>query len=125
MRSSVFLHRPLLALLGGLLLLIAAGWGGVHSDLFIEPGQQFVLGGGQRGAFKVAAHNVGKVTVEVQEQTANGTITNKGTLKPKQKTMLRFAAGSAAVLRNAGTGKANLALHITGESGLNMSTGSM
>lgn len=111
-----------LALLTSLLLLTSACWGNVHSDLFIEPGQQFVLGGNQRGAFKVAARNVGKVAVEVKERPANGALFSKANLKPGQQATLRFAAGSAAVLVNATGTKANLDLRITGEAGLTMSS---
>jgi hypothetical protein len=103
-----------------LLLLATACWADVHSDLYIEPGKQFVLGGNQRGAFKVAAHNVGKVAVEVKERPANGAVFSKATLNPGQRAILRFAAGSAAVLVNTTTIQANLDLHITGAGGLDM-----
>ncbi|UOQ67833.1 hypothetical protein [Hymenobacter volaticus] len=111
-----------LAMLAGLLLLTSAYWGNVHSDLFIEPGKQFVLGGNQRGAIKVAARNVGKAAVDVKERTAAGPLFSKATLKPGQRATLQFAAGSAAVLVNATDTKANLDLRITGEAGLNMSS---
>ena len=119
---NAFRFQSPLASLTSLLLLTSACWGNVHSDLFIEPGQQFVLGGNQRGAFKVAARNVGKVAVEVKERPTNGTPFSKATLKPGQQATLRFAAGSAAVLVNATDTKANLDLRITGEAGLNMSS---
>lgn len=120
--SGVLRRQALVVFLAGLLLLAGVSWGGVYSDLFIEPGQQFVLGGGQRGVFQVAARNVGEAAVQVQERTADGTSISKGTLQPKQKNTLRFAAGSAAVLRNATSTKANLNLRITSAAGLNMST---
>ncbi|MBO0356536.1 hypothetical protein J0X19_01135 [Hymenobacter sp. BT186] len=120
--SGVVRFQASVAFLAGLLLLTGASRGTVYSDLFIEPGQQFVLGGGQPGIFQVAARNVGQAAVEVRERAADGTVTNKGTLLPKQKTTLRFAAGSAAVLRNTTSTKANLNLRITGPTGLNMST---
>jgi hypothetical protein len=120
--SGVVRFQVPMAFLASLLLLTGASRGNVYSDLFIEPGQQFVLGGGQPGVFQVAARNVGQAAVEVRERAADGTITNKGTLQPKRKTTLRFAAGSAAVLCNTTSTKANLNLRITGPTGLNMST---
>lgn len=122
MHALVFRRQSPLALFAGLLLLATACWGNIHSDLFIEPGKQFVLGGEQRGAFKVAARNVGKVAVEINERPAGGTLTRKANLKPGQQATLRFAAGSAAVLVNPTGTKANLDLYITGESGLSMTT---
>ncbi|WP_375433633.1 hypothetical protein [uncultured Hymenobacter sp.] len=123
MHALVALHRQSpLALFAGLLLLATACWGNVHSNLFIEPGKQFVLGGEQRRAFKIAARNVGKVPVELKERPANGALVGKATLKPGQQATLRFAAGSAAVLVNTTSTKANLDVYITGESGLRMST---
>lgn len=119
--NALRFQSPLTSLTG-LLLLTSACWGNVHSDLFIEPGQQFVLGGNQRGAFKVAARNVGKVAVEVKERPADGAPFSKVSLKPGQQATLRFAAGSAAVLVNSTATKANLNLRITGEANLNMSS---
>lgn len=122
MRTPLSSYHSLLAVMVGLLALTSACWGSVHSDLFIEPGKQFVLGGNQRGAFKVAARNVGKAAVEVKERPTNGALLSKATLKPGQQATLRFAAGSAAVLVNPTATKANLSLRIVGESGLNMSS---
>ena len=122
MRTLTSFRWSHLILWAGLLSLTSAYRGNVHSDLYIEPGKQFVLGGGQRGAFKVAARNVGKVSVEVKERPASGALQSKATLKPGQSATLRFAAGSAAVLVNTTSTQANLDLSITGEPGLNMST---
>ncbi|SNC65856.1 Uncharacterized membrane protein YphA, DoxX/SURF4 family [Hymenobacter gelipurpurascens] len=98
-----------------------ACWGGnLHSNLFIEPGKQFVLGGGQRGAFRVAAHNIGKVPVEFKERPAGGGIFGKATLAPGQKATLKFMAGSTAVLLNPSGQQANLDLTVTGDTNLRM-----
>ena len=94
--------------------------GTIHSNLFIEPGKQFILGGDQRGAFKVAAKNVGSVPVEIRERPKGGGIFGKVTLAPGQSGVLKFAAGSTAVLLNPSAIKANLDLTITGDTKLGM-----
>jgi hypothetical protein len=119
---SVFSRRPLffLLLLATLGLIIPACWAGIDSDLFIEPGKQFVLGGGQPGDFKVVARNVGKVPVEFKERPRGGGIFGRATLAPGQQTVLRFMAGSSALLLNPSVQTANLKLHITGDTNLSM-----
>jgi uncharacterized membrane protein YphA (DoxX/SURF4 family) len=87
----------------------------LHSDLTIEPGKQFLLGGTQRGAFKVVAKNKGTEVVEIKEQLRNGGTISKATLKPGRQGVLRFAQGSAAVLLNLGTTDARLDLTVTGD----------
>ena len=99
-------------------LLIIAGT--IHSNLFIEPGKQFILGGDQHGAFKVAAKNVGSVPVEIRERPLGGGTFGKATLAPGQSGVLKFAAGSTAVLLNPSGTKANLDLIITGDTKLVM-----
>ncbi|MCC2545293.1 hypothetical protein LJY25_02460 [Hymenobacter sp. BT175] len=109
-------QRRMLAVATALALLTAtAGWASIRSNLFIEPRKQFVLGGKQPGAFKVAAHNVGKVAVEFRERPKGGGIFGKATLAPGQQATLRFAAGSAAVVLNPSAETANLQLRITGD----------
>ncbi|AYA36756.1 DoxX family protein [Hymenobacter oligotrophus] len=106
------------------LLIAFNSWAGtVHSDLFIEPGKQFVLGGSQEGTFKVEALNKGKVPVEIKERPRGGGIFGKATLQPGARASLRFTAGSAAVLVNSSTNQqANLALTITRGEGLSMTS---
>ena len=103
-----------------LLVPLLALAGTIHSNLFIEPGKQFILGGDQLGAFKVAAKNVGSVPVEIRERPKGGGIFGKVTLQPGQSGVLKFAAGSTAVLLNPGATKANLDLTITGDTKLGM-----
>lgn len=96
-------------------------WGGnLHSNLFIEPGKQFILGGGQPGAFRVAAHNIGKVPVEFKERPKGGGIFGKATLASGQKATLKFMAGSTAVLVNASAQQANVNLNVSGDTNLRM-----
>ena len=103
-----------------LLLPLLALAGTIHSNLFIEPGKQFILGGDQLGAFKVAAKNVGPVPVEIRERPQGGGTFGKATLQPGQSGVLKFAAGSTAVLLNPSATKANLDLTITGDTKLGM-----
>jgi|GEM_PF-1290972 len=105
-----------------LLMLVSATacWAHLRSNLIIEPGKQFVLGGGQRGAFKVAARNLGKVAVEFKERPAGGGIFGKATLQPGQRATLRFGAGSTAVLLNPSSQSANLDLIVKGDTNLSM-----
>ncbi|MBC8084237.1 MAG: hypothetical protein H7Z21_13610 [Hymenobacter sp.] len=121
MRISSYL-RPVsaLATFAALLLLAAACWAGIRSGLVIEPGKQFVLGGTQPGAFKVVAHNVGKVPVEFKERPRGGGIFGKATLAPGAKATLRFLAGSSAVLLNPSAQQAKVDLNITGDTQLSM-----
>ena len=103
-----------------LLLPLLALAGTIHSNLFIEPGKQFILGGDQLGAFKVAAKNVGLVPVEIRERPKGGGTFGKVTIQPGQLGVLKFAAGSTAVLLNPSATKANLDLTITGDTKLGM-----
>ena len=121
MRTSSRPHpASVLLLLTILLVLATACWAGIRSGLLIEPGKQFVLGGGQPGAFKVEAHNVGKVPVEIKERPRGGGIFGKTTLAPGARGTLRFMAGSTAVLLNPSTQQARLDLKISGAANLSM-----
>ena len=106
--------------LATLLLPLLALAGTIHSNLFIEPGKQFILGGDQRGAFKVAGKNIGTVPVEIRERPKGGGAVGKVTLAPGQSGVLKFAAGSTAVLLNPSAVQANLDLTITGDTKLGM-----
>ena len=108
------------ALLASLGLLAARG--PITSTTLIEAGKQFVLSSsGHRGAFRVAAHNVGPVPVSVAERQASGAVREQGRLEPGQRAELAFGAGSAALVRNLGQRQAVLRFRITGNSsGLNM-----
>ena len=103
-----------------LLLPLLAVAGTIHSNLLIEPGKQFILGGNQKGAFRVSAKNVGTVPVEIRERPQGGGTFGKATLAPGQSGVLKFAAGSTAVLLNPSGTKANLTLTITGDTKLGM-----
>ena len=107
-------------ILSTLLLPLLVLAGGVHSSLLIEPGKQFILGGGQRGAFKVVAKNTGPVPVEIRERPLGGGTFGKVTLAPGQRGTLKFADGSVAVLLNPSAVQATLDLTISGGQNLGM-----
>lgn len=100
----------------GLLATLASGYGNIHSHLLIPPGQQFILGGDQPGAFRVRGRNVGPVLVEVRERQRNGQLLYRAALPPGERATLSFAPGSTALLRNASERKAVLDLDISGRS---------
>jgi hypothetical protein len=110
-------RRPRFGLLtlAAVCALATSCWANLTSDLLIEPGKQFVLGGGQPGAFRVEARNVGKVPVEVKERPRGGGIFTKNTLAPGARGTLRFMAGSTAVLLNPSAVQARLHLKVTGD----------
>ncbi|QIX62987.1 hypothetical protein FY528_08390 [Hymenobacter lutimineralis] len=113
--------RPVvIATCAAVFLLVTACWAGITSNLLIEPGKQFALGGGQLGAFRVVAHNVGKVPVEIKERPRGGGNFGKTTLAPGARGTLRFMAGSTALLLNPSAQQARLDLKITGDTRLSM-----
>ncbi|QNH60889.1 hypothetical protein [Hymenobacter sediminicola] len=117
---SIFRSAPAVAIFILGLLLATVCWAGIRSGLRIEPGKQFVLGGSQLGAFKVEAHNVGKVSVEIKERPRGGGIFGKTTLAPGARGTVRFMAGSSALLLNPSKEEASLNLTITGDTKLSM-----
>jgi hypothetical protein len=94
--------------------------GPIKSNLLIEPGQQFVLGGDQPGAFFVSGVNSGPVAVRVVERFASGDTLGRGVLAPGAKAGLKFEKGSAALIINKNSVKATLNLKITGDTNLGM-----
>ena len=60
----------LLLLAAPLLACSSAGLNGLRSQVKIEVGKQFELGGTQLLGFRVAAHNVGPMAVEIKERTS-------------------------------------------------------
>jgi hypothetical protein len=118
--SSLYRSAAVAATFVAVLLLATACWAGITSGLLIEPGKQFALGGGQLGGFKVEAHNVGKVSVEIKERPRGGGIFGKTTLAPGARGTLRFMAGSTALLLNPSAEQAKVNLKITGDTNLSM-----
>ncbi len=104
--------KPLL--LAALLLSAAGPSSSIHSHLLLKPNEQFVLGGDQRGAFRVAAQNTGPVPVEICEQRRSGELQTLAVLQPRRRARLSFGAGSTALLRNTAGQLATLELDVTG-----------
>ena len=86
-------HRSLLSRLttlpvtAGLLAFAIAGAvpvaaGTINSNLQIEAGKTFELGGGQEGAFIVTGRNTGPVSVEVLGKPEGGAAVVRGTVAP-------------------------------------------
>ena len=90
--------------------------GTINSNLQIEGGKTFELGGGQEGGFTVTGQNTGPVAVEVLAKPEGGVATMRGTVAPGGAVDARFAAGEMALLRNtSATRMATLKLKISGD----------
>ena len=109
--ASARIFPVVLALLLPLLVLASTA----QSNVYIGSGKQFLLGGGQREAFEVAAKNVGFVAVEIKERPLRGDVIAKVTLAPGQQGVLRFAAGSTGVFLNPHRLRAHLRVTLTGD----------
>lgn len=112
---------PALALAGGVGCAAVAvppvASAAINSNLAIEAGQTFVLGGGQRGAFSVAGENTGPVAVAVLARGAEETV-RVGTVAPGAEFSHDFARGEAALLRNTSDSQAaQVKVRITGSTG--------
>ncbi len=98
-------------------LTVPAAAGQINSNLQIDPGQTFELGGGQKGGFTVTGRNTGPVAVAVYAQAEGGeTQALRGTVEPGQSVEAAFGPGDMALLRNtSGKQMARLKLKITGD----------
>jgi len=110
----------LLVLAAPLLACSSSGFNGLRSQVRIEVGKQFELGGKQLLGFRVEAHNVGSVAVEIKERTANGRVMSVGLLQPGQQAKAVFGMGSQAVLVNLGQREAKIDVNISNGAGLGM-----
>ncbi|MCA8829655.1 hypothetical protein [Hymenobacter pini] len=120
MRAFLPAHSAAAAIFVAVFLVVTAYWAGITSNLLIELGKQFVLGGGQPGSFRVEAHNVGKLPVEFKERPRGVGIFGKTTLAPGARATLRFKAGSTALLLNPSGQQARVDLRITSDTRLSM-----
>ncbi|RNJ63278.1 MAG: hypothetical protein EDM03_02340 [Porphyrobacter sp. IPPAS B-1204] len=102
---------------------VAAQAGSITSNLQIEPGQTFELGGGQEGGFAVTGTNSGPVAVVVLGKAEGAAPVERGIIAPGAAVDAQFAPGEMALLRNtSGQKTARLKLRITGDtSSLGMS----
>ena len=111
MKPKIVPSILLLALLAGCNTSLSS----LHSDLTVQPGKQFVLGGNQKGAFTVQASNKGQVPVTLSERRADGQTVALGTFNPGGRQTIRFAAGSAVLVNNQSAQPARLDLTVTGD----------
>jgi len=116
--ASVMAAALTLAVLGA-----AVKAGTINSNLQIEPGQTFELGGGQEGGFVVTGTNTGSVAVVVLSKADGAAAVGRGTVAPGGAVDAQIAPGEMALLRNTSSQKtARLKLKISGDtSSLGMS----
>ena len=116
--ASVMAAALTLAVLGA-----AVKAGTINSNLQIEPGQTFELGGGQEGGFVVTGTNTGSVAVVVLSKADGAAAVERGTVAPGGAVDAQIAPGEMALLRNTSSQKtARLKLKISGDtSSLGMS----
>ena len=97
--------------------------GTINSNLQIDPGQTFELGGGQEGGFVVTGTNTGPVAVVVLSKADGAAAVERATVAPGGAVDAQIAAGEMALLRNTSSQKtARLKLKVTGDtSSLGMS----
>ncbi len=109
--------RICLAALALATLAVGAEAGEINSDLQIEAGQTFELGGGQEGSFTVTGRNSGPVAVLVFARAeGNAPPVAKGRVEPGAAVDTRFESGEMALLRNtSATQTARMKLKISGD----------
>ena len=110
----------LIILAAPLLACSPTGLNGLRSQVKIEVGKQFELGGKQLLGFRVEAHNVGPVAVEVKERTTGGRVTSLGLLQPGHQTEAAFGMGSKAIIVNLGQREAKIDVNISNGAGMGM-----
>jgi len=111
------LHARLFAAMLPLAVIAAPAAADVlNSNLQIDPGQTFELGGGQERGFTVTGRNVGPVAVVVLGQLPGGKPVERGTVAPGGAIDAAFGPGEMALLRNtSGKAMARLKLEVTGD----------
>jgi hypothetical protein len=124
-RAATLIRRSALVMGAALLCSWGAVQAGViNSNLQIEAGETFELGGGQEGAFTVTGRNTGPVAVEVLGKAEGAEAgVSRGTVAPGGDVKANFAAGEMALLRNTSNNQtARLKLKSSGDtSSLGMS----
>jgi hypothetical protein len=117
MLFKIIRSAPLMAAALSLTALGAAVQAGtINSNLQIEPGQTFELGGGQEGGFAVTGTNTGPVAVVVLSKAEGAAAVERGTVAPGGPVDAKIAPGEMALLRNtSGQKTARLKLKISGD----------
>jgi len=117
MLFKIIRSAPLMAAALSLTALGAAVQAGtINSNLQIEPGQTFELGGGQEGGFAVTGTNTGPVAVVVLSKAEGAVAVERGTVAPGAAVDAKIEPGEMALLRNtSGQKTARLKLKISGD----------
>lgn len=92
----------------------------LKSDLTVQPGTQFELGGNRNGSFTVQLKNTGDVPVTITERKANGQPVTLGVFYPGARQTVPFSSGSTALIANSTTKPARLFLVVSGDTDLSM-----
>ncbi len=103
-----------------LLLAFCISCSTLKSDLTVQPGTRFELGGNRNGSFTVQLKNTGDVPVSVTERKANGQQVTLGVFNPGARQKVPFSSGSTALIANAAARPAHLVLVVSGDTDLNM-----
>lgn len=104
-------------MLAAALLAGPSAFAAINSNLTIDPGKTFVLGGGQSGAFTVSGENTGNVAVIVLARDDEGD-TELATIAPGESFKQPFARSEGALLRNTSANtRARVKLRVTGDTG--------
>jgi hypothetical protein len=112
-----FPRASLAAVLAVGALAVGANAGVINSNLQIDPGKTFELGGGQDGGFTVTGRNTGPVAVVVLAKGKGAAApVAKGRVEPGGNVDAAFGPGEMALLRNTSDAQmARLKLKISGD----------
>ncbi|MEM1041994.1 MAG: hypothetical protein AAGI91_05130 [Bacteroidota bacterium] len=116
MMTYLFARQPLAATrllaLWCAAALALTGCGATNSTVNIEPGEQFVLGGGSGSAFRVQVQNLGPGPITVRSRSAGGEVSDLAVLEPDEQETVRFPARASALLSNASEFATQVAVRI-------------
>ncbi len=90
---------------------LASACAGTTSGTFIDPGQSFLLGGGQQREFSVKGRNTGPVPVEITVQRAGARVP-VATVPPGGAVDAVFRARDMVVFTNRSTSRASLSVQL-------------
>jgi hypothetical protein len=120
-RRETMSRSPKILLVASLLAAAVLGsCSPIRSELTIDPGEEFVLGGNQSGTYFVESSNIGSVPVSAARRTRFGTQTEIDRVRPGETVRARFGRGEAAVFSNAAGGAARLRVVVRGDTALGM-----
>ena len=118
MKRSLLLVVALLSILAATAAVSLADT--IRSGLRIPAGEQFILGGGQKGGYFVTAENIGKADVTIYAREKDGKVTKIVDVPVGSTAKHQFKPGQACVLVNKTKEKASLKVTATGDTNLGM-----